>query len=88
MAHRQLLHGETGVFKNGDGALHCLCLTADDCLAIAVDVGDDHVAVELGDDFLDFLQRSKHRCHNAGIGNFDFGHCFAAGAYGHQGIFE
>ena len=45
--------------------LNCLALTADDGLALAVDVGDHHVAVDGFQGLLDFSERRENRCHAA-----------------------
>ena len=68
-----------------DDLLHRRCCAADHCLPVAVDVGDDDVAVSGFDDALDLGQWRQHRSHRAVIAHAQARHLPAAGADRLQG---
>ena len=57
-----------------------------DRLAVAVDIGDHHIAVDGLQDSLDFFQRSKHSRHAAVVVHRYLGHSAAASADGLQRV--
>ena len=71
-----------GRLERLDRALDRVGRAADDRLAVAVDVGDDDVAVDGADDPLDLGQRAEHRGHRAVVPHRQVRHLAAAGADG------
>ena len=79
------LTGSMAVWKSRcwqrlDGRLHGGGGAADDRLGRGVDVGDDDVAVGLGDDPLDLVQRREHGRHRPVVLDREMGHLAAPGA--------
>ena len=79
VADRDAGGGDAGRGERLDGPLDGLGLSADDGLAVAVDVGDDDVAVRGVDDLLDLLQRTEHSCHGAVVADVEAGHLVPTG---------
>ena len=69
VADRDSVGVHAGGAESRDGAVHGIGGTADDGLAVAIDVRDDDVAVGLGDDPVDLGQRGEHRRHGAVVGH-------------------
>ncbi len=88
VADRDAHRGDTRVDERLDDAIDGFGRPADDGLVEAVDVGDDDVAVGLGDDPLDLRQRAEHGCHRAVVGHRHLGHLATAGADGFEGRAE
>ena len=63
MADRQGDCVIAGFQENLDGFLDRFAGPADNCLALAVDICDHHVAGDRFQYSLDFIKRCKHRCH-------------------------
>ena len=61
---------------------------ADHRLVLAVDVGDDDVAVDRLQDPLDFVQRREHGRHRAVVRHRNARHLAAAGAHGFQRVVQ
>ena len=70
-------HCSTAAVDGGGGA-------ADDRLRRGVDVGDDDVAVGLGDDLLDLVERREHGGHRPVVLHRQVGHLATAGADGFE----
>ena len=81
-------HVVAGFQEDFHGLLDGLARAADHRLAVAVDVGDHHVAVDRLQDSLDFFERRKDRGHPAVVFHRHSGHSAAAGADGFQRILE
>ena len=80
VAHRE--HGglEVGLLELLDGRFDCFRRSTDDRLGRRVDVGDDDVAVGLGNDSLDLGERCEHGRHRPVVLDREIGHLPAAGA--------
>ena len=74
MAHGE--HGglEIALLASLDGSRDGSGRATDHRLGTGVDVGDDDVAVGLGDDFLDLLQRREHGSHRPVVVHGEVGH--------------
>ena len=88
MADRQPDGGVAGGVERGDGRLHRRGGAADDGLAGAVDVGDDDVAVDAGDDPLDLGEGREHCSHGAVVLDVEVGHLAAPGTHRLEGVSE
>ena len=80
VTHRQRHSVDAGLQENLQRLLDCLALTADDCLALTVDVGDHDVAVDGFQGLLDLLQRCENSRHPAIVSEGHVGHFAATGA--------
>ena len=88
VAHREEDRLMAGGAQAGDGRLDCLGGATDDGLRVAVDVGDDDVAVDLPQRALDLLEGGEHRGHPATVLDSDVGHLAAPSTDGLEGVGE
>jgi hypothetical protein len=80
VAHRQRHALVAGGLEGGDRPLDRMACPANHGLVARVEVGDDHVAVDAGQDPLDLFQGGEHGRHAAVVGHRHPGHLAAAGA--------
>ncbi len=80
--HRLIAQG----LEDVDRFFHCLAFAADDRLVVAVDVGGDDVATDLGQCLLNELIGRHDGSHPAVVAHADFGHFGAACGGRFQGV--
>ena len=88
VAHRQQHHVMAGAAERGNRLFHRDAGPADDGLAAAVDVGDDDVAVDAGEDLFHLPEWSEDGGHQAPVLDLEVDHLPAARAHRFERIGE